>query len=409
MKRRLFSVMVGIIILFFSVGCAKNQTESIPTVRIQENQIVHLLNDLSDENGRITRSFSFKIAHIEQGKAIYVSSASFSDKDAKNKVTVQFVIEDYYTSPEYSFNTDFNQLKKAWRVPPLFTESPLLIKIHIPAHNFLQVEDFSICYKNTESKITKINLNAHLGFMGYAPECTKISWEISKECGFDTIIMVPKLTKDGELVCIHDDTINRTARKRNGSAVNNTIFVSELTYRELLFYDFGLYKNKVFGGEKIPLLNEFFEFCAENDISPMLSCHPEISSEHWKKIENMLEKLNLIEQLNVKSFNMNELHAAFRIFGDRIKSYTLVVENASNSYFSALSSLGIKSADRLKVFVEYKYSDVNRTLVEEAHNSGFEVSVWNVPRITGEDYDLLYQMGVTSITEDYNCCNQLNW
>ena len=40
---------------------------------------------------------------------------------------------------------------------------------------------------------------------------------------------------------------------------------------------------------------------------------------------------------------------------------------------------------------------------------GCFASVWNVWRITGERYRELLSMGVTEVTDDYNCSFGLNW
>ena len=52
-------------------------------------------------------------------------------------------------------------------------------------------------------------------------DCVKIwrnpAFELAGVCGFDSCITVPKVTKDGVFVCIHDDTINKRARDHSGN------------------------------------------------------------------------------------------------------------------------------------------------------------------------------------------------
>ena len=71
---------------------------------------------------------------------------------------------------------------------------------------------------------------AHRGFSGKYPENTLLAFEKAIEAGAEGMEFDVQLTKDGELVIIHDETIDRTS---NGSGR-----VKDFTYEELLQYDF---------------------------------------------------------------------------------------------------------------------------------------------------------------------------
>ncbi|WP_026918517.1 glycerophosphodiester phosphodiesterase family protein [Gordonia shandongensis] len=72
---------------------------------------------------------------------------------------------------------------------------------------------------------------AHRGASGELAEHTLAAYELALDQGADGLECDVRLTADGELVCIHDRTIDRTS---DGSGV-----VSELTLAELREYDFG--------------------------------------------------------------------------------------------------------------------------------------------------------------------------
>ena len=57
----------------------------------------------------------------------------------------------------------------------------------------------------------KIKVWAHRGASGYAPENTMAAFEKAVELGADGIELDVQLTKDGELVVIHDETIDRVS------------------------------------------------------------------------------------------------------------------------------------------------------------------------------------------------------
>ena len=65
---------------------------------------------------------------------------------------------------------------------------------------------------------------AHRGFSGKYPENTMLAFQKAIEVGADGIELDVQLTKDGELVIIHDETIDRTTDGKG--------YVIDYTYEE---------------------------------------------------------------------------------------------------------------------------------------------------------------------------------
>lgn len=93
---------------------------------------------------------------------------------------------------------------------------------------------------------------AHRGWCEKYPENTMIAFQKAAELGVDQIEMDIRVTKDGELVVIHDETVDRTT--------NGTGKVRDYTLEELRKLDAGIKKGEAFAGAKIPTLIEFLEF-----------------------------------------------------------------------------------------------------------------------------------------------------
>lgn len=91
----------------------------------------------------------------------------------------------------------------------------------------------------------------HRGAMGYAPENTIVSFEEGIRRGADWIEMDVQLANDGEVVVIHDLSVERTT---NGSG-----FVREMPWRKLRTLDAGSWFQPEFTGERIPILDEVFD------------------------------------------------------------------------------------------------------------------------------------------------------
>jgi len=94
-----------------------------------------------------------------------------------------------------------------------------------------------------------IYVAAHRGWRSKYPENTIEAFEAALTLDVDQLETDVRITKDGELILIHDDTVNRTT---NGSGK-----VCDHTLAELKALDAG-------NGAKIPTLIEFMEFVKDH-------------------------------------------------------------------------------------------------------------------------------------------------
>ena len=90
----------------------------------------------------------------------------------------------------------------------------------------------------------------HRGASGYAPENTLEAFRLSMEMGADGFELDVHLSRDGELVVIHDETVNRTT--------NGTGAVRDLTLAQLKELD-ACNGMEDYRGAKIPTLGEVFD------------------------------------------------------------------------------------------------------------------------------------------------------
>lgn len=103
-----------------------------------------------------------------------------------------------------------------------------------------------------------IEVAAHRGNVVEYPENTMLAYRSAYEIGADMIELDLHMTKDGEIVLIHDGDLARTADVSGK--------VSELTLDEILRADVGIVRGEQFRGTRVPTLRQFCEFAAsEND------------------------------------------------------------------------------------------------------------------------------------------------
>ena len=109
-----------------------------------------------------------------------------------------------------------------------------------------------------------MQFRAHRGHAA-CPENTVPAFKKAFEDGFEVIETDPQLTRDGVIVLMHDYSINRTCRNRDGSLIEREIRVGESTYEELLSYDAGIAFGEEFRGTHIPRLEELLELLDGSD------------------------------------------------------------------------------------------------------------------------------------------------
>ncbi|MBS3919299.1 MAG: glycerophosphodiester phosphodiesterase [Deltaproteobacteria bacterium] len=114
--------------------------------------------------------------------------------------------------------------------------------------NMCRAEPFKNIFSSGRFPVIVI---AHRGFSGVAPENTMSAFKKAMEVGSDMIELDVRLSKDGEVVVIHDETLER-ATSGKGRVIG-------LTLDELKKLDAGSKFHPSYAGEKIPTLREVLE------------------------------------------------------------------------------------------------------------------------------------------------------
>jgi glycerophosphoryl diester phosphodiesterase len=140
---------------------------------------------------------------------------------------------------------------------------------------------------------------AHRGFSGAAPENTLTAFQKGVEIGSDMIELDVHLSRDGEIVVIHDETLERTT---NGKGM-----VADQTLGDLKKLDAGSSFGPAFAGEKIPTLKEVLDLAKGRvlvNIEIKNPTHQRYSiSELTEKTLREVEKAGMIAKVIFSSFN----------------------------------------------------------------------------------------------------------
>ena len=155
----------------------------------------------------------------------------------------------------------------------------------------------------TIDKRKQVNNVAHRGATGYAPENTIAAFDLAVEMDADYIEIDVQRSKDGELVLIHDTTVNRTTDGKGN--------VGDLTIEQLRSLDAGSWKGEQFSGEQIPTFEEILDrYHGEIGILIELKS-PELYPGIEEQVAAALKERSFDNQQNekiiIQSFNFNSM------------------------------------------------------------------------------------------------------
>jgi glycerophosphoryl diester phosphodiesterase len=194
----------------------------------------------------------------------------------------------------------------------------------------------------------------HRGAKAYEPENTLRSIHRALNMGVQAVEIDIHLSRDGHLVVIHDDTVDRTT--------NGTGRVADLSWEELRRLDAGL-------GERLPSLEEVAALVRGR-------AHLLVELKDPQAVEPLaafFSAQNLFADAHVISFWHPALKKLRRL-ESRIRTGVLFVGCPVDP--PALA----RAADAEALILNYQY--VTPDLVTSARQAGLTVAVWNIDRVS---------------------------
>ena len=227
---------------------------------------------------------------------------------------------------------------------------------------------------------------AHRGASSYAPENTQAAFQKGLELGADFLECDVHLSKDGELIIMHDDKVDRTT---NGKG-----FVKDMTLAELKELDAGQGFGARFSEEKIITLDELLdEFYGEIGLLIEIknaSQYPGIE----EKIAALLEEYDDISSIIVQSFDVESMRKMHALLPEL---QIAILMKASTILPSAKK---IEDLTSFATYINFNVSYINKRIVDRVHTYGGKVLVWSK-----KDHLLIakaFQYGVDGIITDFS-------
>lgn len=204
---------------------------------------------------------------------------------------------------------------------------------------------------------THVQVTAHRGASGDAPENTLASVNLAIEKGADWVEIDVQETKDGVVVVAHDSDLKKVA--------GESVKIWEATADELRQIDIGSYFDPKFKDERVPTLAEVLETCrGEVGLIIELKYYG-----HDQQLEQRV--VDLVEQSEMQD---NVMFMSLKLAGvQKLKKLR------PDWKIGLLTAVTVSDLTRADVdFLAVKTSLATSSLIQQAHLRGKDVATWTV-------------------------------
>ncbi|MBM6617352.1 glycerophosphodiester phosphodiesterase [Bacillus suaedaesalsae] len=227
------------------------------------------------------------------------------------------------------------------------------------------------------------NIFGHRGAAGTHPENTMISFMEAERVLADGIELDVQLTRDGEIVVIHDETLERTT--------TGTGFVKDHTLKEIRSLD-ASYKFPDYGVCKVPSLDEVFNWALSNyliiNVELKNSVFPYDGLE--EKVIQLVRTYHYEKRVIISSFNHKSLVKCLKL-APEIEVGVLFHEKKKNPWEYA-RKLGANS-------IHPNYRVVSNSTIIKSQENGIAVRPYTVNK--SKEMERLFSINCAAIITDY--------
>jgi len=232
----------------------------------------------------------------------------------------------------------------------------------------------------------------HRGAMGYAPENTLISFEEAIRRGADLLEMDVQLSADGEVVVMHDTSVDRTT---DGSGL-----VRDLPWRKIKSFDAGIWYGPDYAGQYVPSLAEVItRFRARKTTKRhLIGLIIELKTVRGSggsladAVVALLQREEFTDRCCVISFDtvaLQEVRAAHKT----LPTGLLFSEDTEDGRVAQAKAIGAQSIFPRKTWVSARG-------VAAAHKAGLSVATWTAN--TKNEMKRMMTCGVDAIATNYS-------
>ncbi|HDR4765133.1 TPA: glycerophosphodiester phosphodiesterase [Bacillus thuringiensis] len=249
-------------------------------------------------------------------------------------------------------------------------------------------------YNKAINQSNHIKNIAHRGASAYAPEHTIAAYQLGQQMNGDYIEIDLQMTKDGHLVAMHDETLNRTT--------NGTGLVKEHTLEEIKQLNAGSFFNgkypnlakKEFENVKVPTLTEILETFGHNANYYIETKSPDEYPGMEGKLLEIINHYEIHDKVIIQLFSEESLQKIHSL-----NSNISIVQLLPYKKVVQLTKLEIEKYKMYCIGLGMNYKYIDSDYVKKIKKSGLEVHPFTVDN--ENDMKKLLAWGVDGMFTNY--------
>lgn len=241
---------------------------------------------------------------------------------------------------------------------------------------------------------------AHRGASGHAPEHTLPAYELGEAMKGDYIEIDLQMTKDGVLIAMHDEKVDRTT--------DGTGFVKDMTLAEIKQLDAGTWFNEAYpdrakaeyAGLTVPTLEEVFEEFGRGARYYIETKAPNVYPGMEEELVRVLEKYKMTgpnapsSKVLIQSFSPDSL-LKMHALDPRIPLVQLI----SYSSPAVITDAEVEAIKEYAIGIGASYTRIDQAYVEKVRGHGLLMHPYTVNN--REDMERLLDWGVTGMFTNF--------
>ena len=245
---------------------------------------------------------------------------------------------------------------------------------------------------------------AHRGASGYAPEHTFFAYDKAKnELGADYIELDLQMTKDGNLIAMHDETVDRTTGGKFHGPVKNytTAQLKQMDVGSWFNQKNPQYANPKYAGAQVPTLDEILTRYGPDTNYYIETKSPDV---YPGMEEAVLKTLNNHNMLNEQSLNQG--HVLLQSFSPeslnklhQLNSNVPLIRLLDKGELRSLTQQDFNQIRQYAIGVGPEYTDLTKQNVKNLKRAGLLVHPFTVNNEA--DMHRLNQYGVDGVFTNY--------
>jgi glycerophosphoryl diester phosphodiesterase len=215
---------------------------------------------------------------------------------------------------------------------------------------------------------------SHRGASGYAPEHTLVSYDMGEKMHGDYIEIDLQMTKDGQLIAMHDEKVDRTT--------DGTGSVKDYTLDQIKQLDAGSWFNETYlqyakpeyEGLKVPSLEEVFQKFGKNASYYIETKSPDIYPGMEKELLRLVDEYRINkDKLLVQSFSPDSLKIMHKL-----DPSVQLVQLISYRSYATVTDAEIAEVKKYAMGVGPNHTYLNEEYIQKIVGSGLEIHPYTV-------------------------------